>query len=189
MIRFFSEKEKPMKRRQLRMFTPILVLTLSIAFSCTCVDARAASEESQDRCEGISLEKAAALLNVPVDDLQQTRSDSMVSPEDIQKKIYKIHPYTCTIRSTSNFLKLISYVTYVYNDPGQARTDYETMKRGYESVSKTEEIPEIGDAAFWAGDKRFQRMVAVQGNVVIDVLSPKDLDAQRQIVLLALEAF
>jgi hypothetical protein len=189
MIRVFTKEEKPMKPRQLRIFTSILVLNLFIAFSCTCADALAAKEECQDRCDGISLEKAAALLNVPVDELQQTRSDLMVSPEDIQKKIYKIHPYTCTIRSTSNFLKFISYVTYVYHDPGQARTDYETMKRGYESVSKTEEIPEIGDAAFWAGDKRFQRMVAVQGNVVIDVLSPKDLDAQRQIVLLALEAF
>ena len=113
----------------------------------------------------------------------------MVSPEDLQKKIYKIPPYNCTIRSNSNFLKLITYVAYVYNDPKQARIDFNKMQHNYESLSKVDTVADIGDEAFWVGDNRFQRMVAIKGDIVIDVLSPKDFNLQKQIIRLVLDQF
>lgn len=113
----------------------------------------------------------------------------MVSPDDIQKKIYNRTPYICTIRSKSNFLKFITYVTYVYNDTGQARIEFNKMQKGFESISKVDLIPDIGNETFWAGDNRFQRMVSIKGNVVIDVLSPKDFKLQTQVIRLLWENF
>lgn len=147
-----DREETLMKPRQLRLFTSILVLALAMAFlsfPCSGVYARAAEQNSHGRCNSISLEKAATLLNVPVEDLRQSSSDLMISPEDIQKKIYETHPYTHTIRSTSNFLKLISYAIYVYHAPGQGRTDYETMKgvlkpRPRPRRSRRSEVPLFG---------------------------------------------
>ena len=81
---------------------------------------------------------------------------------------------------------MISYVTYVHNKDEQARLEFERMKEGFETVSKVDIIPEIGDASFWAGDSRFQRLVAVKGDALIDVLNPKDFDMQKRIVLLVL---
>ena len=63
------------------------------------------------------------------------------------------------------------------------------MKNGYGTISKVDAVPDIGDETFWAGDNRFQRMVAIKGAVVIDVLSPKDFSHQKQIIRLALDKF
>jgi hypothetical protein len=111
----------------------------------------------------------------------------MVSPDDIQNKVYKYPPHNCAIRSTSDFLKSITYVTYAYNDPGQALKEFNQMKNGFATVSKVDDVPDTGDEVFWAGDDRFQRMVAIKGNVVVDVLSPKDFNLQKQIIDLVLE--
>jgi len=145
--------------------------------------------DGTQRCRDITLENAAAILGVSADDLQKSSRDLVVSPEDLRKKIYKIIPFNCTIRSKSNFLKLISYVTYVYNDPKQARLDFKKMQQNYESVSKVDAVSDIGDEAFWVGDNRFQRMVAIKGDMVIDVLSPKDVNLQKQIIHLVLDNY
>lgn len=113
----------------------------------------------------------------------------MVSPEDFQHHTYQGIPYNCTIRSKSNFLHSISYVTYVYTDPGQARVEFNRMKQNFATVAKVDAVPDIGDNAFWVGDSRFQRLVAIRGGVVIDALSPKDFDLQKQTVRLVLKQF
>ena len=178
-----------MKLLHFLRLTTISILFLLLALLCTESKIVAAERNSTNRCDSITLENAATLLAVSPDDLQKSSNDLMVSPEDLQKKIYEIPPYNCTIRSKSNFLKSITYVTYVYNDPGQARIDFNKMRTGFESVSKLDIVPEIGDKTFWAGDNRFQRLVSIKGDVVIDVLSPKDLNLQKQIILLVLDKF
>lgn len=147
----------------------------------------ASDSENNNLCSSIPLGDAASILSVPIDDLQTSSRDLLISPDDLQKKIYSIHPYNCTISSTSNFLKSIIYATYVFNDPGQARIEFNRMREGYTAVSKVEVVPDTGDETFWAGDSRFQRMVALQGNAVIDVLSPKDFTYQKQILGLVLD--
>lgn len=175
-------------------FKRILQLTTNslfiLIFVLLCTNRALASEaDGGNRCSGISLVSAAAILGVSADNLQENSSDLMVSPDDIEKKIYKILPYNCTIRSKSNFLQFITYVTYFYNDTGQARIEFDKMRKGFESISKVDVVSDIGDASFWAGDDRFQRMVAMKGNVVIDVLSPKDFNRQKRIISLVLDNF
>ena len=178
-----------MKRgRSLRLMT-ILILFLTAGMLSTNSNGLATEADGTYRCRSITLENAATILAVSSDDLQKSSSDIMVSPDDIRKKTFKIEPYNCTIRSKSNFLKGISYITYVYNDPEQARIDFNKMKKGYGTISKVDAVSDIGDETFWAGDNRFQRMVSIKGVIVIDVLSPKDFSLQKQIIRLILEKF
>jgi hypothetical protein len=178
-----------MKLKRLLCLTAISVLFLNLGVLCTSSKILATETDGRDRCSSITLKNAANILAVSTDDLQKSSRDLMVSPEDLQKKIYKIHPYNCTIRSKSNFLKLITYVTYVYNDPGKARKEFDKMQKNFESLSKVDVVPDIGDETFWAGDNRFQRMVAIKGGVVIDVLSPKEFNLQKQIICIVLDKF
>ena len=178
-----------MKLKRLLCLTAISVFFLNLGVLCNSSKILATETNVTNRCSSITLENAAIILAVSTDDLQKSSRDLMVSPEDLQKKIYKIHPYNCTIRSKSNFLKLITYVTYVYNDPGKARKEFDKMQKNFESLSKVDVVPDIGDEAFWAGDNRFQRMVAIKGGVVIDVLSPKEFNLQKQIIRLVLDKF
>ena len=113
----------------------------------------------------------------------------MVSPDDIKKKTFKMQPCNCAIRSNTNFLKSINYIFYVYNDHRQARIDFNKMQNNYATISKVEAVPDIGDKTFWVGDKRFQRMVSVKGDVLVDVLGPKEFDAQKQIISAVLANF
>jgi len=165
------------------------ILFLNLGILCTSSKTLASETDGTERCSSITLENGAKILGAAIDDLQRSSYDLMVSPDDLRKKIYKIPPYNCTIRSKSNFLKLITYVTYVYSDPGQAKTEFNKMRNDFESVSMIEAVPGIGDSAFWAGDNRFQRLVALQGAAMIDILSPKNLDLQKQIISLVLDKF
>jgi hypothetical protein len=176
-----------MKLKRLLRFMTISILFFNFSILCTNSKILATRVDGTYRCRGITLENAAAILVVSADDLQKSSRNLVISPEDLRKKIYKIIPYNCTIRSKSNFLKLITYFTYVYNDPKQARLDFKKMQENYESISKVDAVPDIGDEAFWVGDIRFQRMVAIKGDTVIDVLSPKDFELQKQIIRLVLD--
>ncbi len=168
----------------------IISTVLFVLALCGAKGTIAASEKSAgDCCTAITLEKAAVILSVPPEDLLKSSSEMMVSPEDLQKKTYKIHPYTCRIRSKSNFLKSINYIIYVYNDPGQARLDFDQMRYHYKIVSKVDDVPGIGDEAFRADDQHLQRMVAIKGGVVIDILNPKEFSLQKRVISLILEKF
>jgi len=147
----------------------------------------AVAGEGAAHCGAVPLENAAAMLNVPAADLVTSSNDLAVSPEDLQNEVYKYPPYNCTIRAKSNFLASIAYVTYMYSDPVQARIEFNKMKEGFASVSKVDEVPDVGDEAFWAGDKRFQRLVVKKGEAVIDILNPEDFDLQKNIALLVLD--
>ncbi len=176
-----------MKLKQLIQLTTISILFLGLL--CANFKTLASETNGTKRCSGVTFENAATILAVSTNDLHKSSNDLMVSPEDLQKKIYKIHPYNCTIRAKSNFLKFITYTTYVYNDPGQARIDFNKMREAFGSVSKVDVVPDIGDEAFWAGDKRFQRMVAIKGDVLIDVLNPNDFSLQKRIIRMVLDKF
>ena len=182
---FLSDKTKRIttmenKHRSRITTTTVIFTVLGILF----VGARGLAAESgkTDCCSQMTAADAARILDISVDDLQTSSSDLMVSPEDQAKKIYKVPPCRCSIRSRSNFLKSITYVIYVYNDAGQAGSEYGTMKNGFESVARVDIVPNIGEATFWVGDSRFQRMVALKGALVVDVLSPKELELQKQIM-------
>lgn len=146
----------------------------------------AAEPDSTLRCGDIALEEAAAILGVPVGDVVRSSTDIMVSPEEKEKNIYTVPPYTCSFRSQSNFLKTITYMTYIYADKKRAHREFLTMKNGFAAVAAVESVDRLGEEVFWVGDSRFQRMVAVQGNTVIDVLAPKEASLQKSILRLVL---
>lgn len=176
-----------MKSKRLLRLLAISVLFLNLGFMGANSEIVAAETADTERCTSITFKEGAAILDVSTDDLQTTSHDIMVSPDDLQKKIYKTPPYNCTIRSKSDFLKSIAYITYIYSDPKQAHSDYIKMKKGYESVSTVEDIPGLGDKTFWVADNRFQRLVGAKGTVLVDILSPKDVNLQKQVIRLVLD--
>ena len=176
-----------MKLKQVLRHVTVWTVLFNLTLFWTSSEMLASEVDSTNRCSSIPLEDAASILGVPVNDLQTSSSDILVSPEDLQKKTYETLPYNCSIRSTSNFLKSIMYVTYVFNDPDLARKEFNKMREGYATISKVDAVPNSGDETFWAGDNRFQRMVAIQGNAVIDILAPKDFSQQKQILGLVLD--
>lgn len=176
-----------MKLKQLLWFSTIRFLFITLALLCIHSTPFASELKNTNRCSLLTLENGATLLNVAIEDLQESSHDLMVSPDDLKSKIYKIQPYNCSIRSKSDFLKFITYVIYTYNDPGKAQMEFDKMRKGFETISKVDTIQDIGDEAFWAGDKRFQRMVAIKDGVVIDVLNPKELSLQKKIMSLILD--
>lgn len=173
-----------MKLKRILRLTTISILFFFISILFTVPRNFAAETDSTNRCNSITLEKAATVLDVSTDDLLKSNIDIMVSPDDVTKKTFKIQPCNCAIRSKSNFLKGINYIIYVYNDPGQARIDFKKMQDNFETISKVDVVPDIGDETFWVGNNRFQRMVSIEGDVLVDVLSPKEFDLQKQIISL-----
>ncbi len=134
----------------------------------------------------ISSAKAAAILDIKPTDLGVRSFPQMVSPDDTKNKTYKVPPCSYGYRSKSNFRKAFSYVVYTYNDPQRARRDYTTMKGNFSTAAKVEELSGLGDAAFWVNDSRFPRLVAVKGNVLIDVMNPRDVKLRKQVAALVL---
>jgi len=147
----------------------------------------AAGQKGTSLCDSITLENGAVILAVSVSDLQKSSSDLLISPDDIEKQIYRAPPYKCTMRSKTNFLKSLSYIIYVYNNSEQARTEFNKMKKSFATVAKVDQIPGLGDETFRVEDSRFQRMVSIKGDLVLDVLNPKESNLQEQIVRLVLE--
>jgi len=63
----------------------------------------------------------------------------------------------------------------------------ETFQRDFSTVSRVEEVPGLGDETFRVDDKRFQRMIAIKGGIMIDVLTPADPNLQKQLLRLVLD--
>ena len=167
----------------------ILTLAMAPLLPLSAASPLLAADSTAGCCDRFAMDRAAAILAVSPDDLLRSSHDLMISPEDQQNHVYQTTPCNCTIRSKSNFLRSISYVTYVYTDPGRACAEFNRMRENFATVAKVDPIAGIGDHAFWVGDSRFQRLVAIRGGVVVDVLSPKDFAAQQQTVRLVLERF
>jgi hypothetical protein len=181
-----KEDIKMMINKRLKV-TIFGILFLAAGFLSSDFKALAAETGIETLCSSIPLKKAAVILSAPENDLQQSHRELMVSPEDIQKKIYKQPPLSCSIRSKTDFLKLITYVIYVFNDSSQAQVELKKIKEGFETVSKVEGIENMGDEAFWVADQRFQRFVARKSNTMIDILSPKDFEHQTVIMQMIMD--
>ena len=131
---------------------------------------------------GLSLDKAASILRVAPRDLNQRSYELPVSPENQKNRIYKVPPCRYTYRSKTNFVKSISYTVYEYTRSGKAWSVFETMKDNFKTVAKVEMVPGLGEAAFWVNDKRFHRLVVLKDKIMMDVVSPKNLALQKQVV-------
>lgn len=140
-------------------------------------------------CTGITVREAAGMLGVPESDIRAAGHEIPVSPDDIKNKVYKTPPCNCSFRSTTDFLKSVNYVVYVFSSDKQAVREFNTMKANYETVSQTQAVAETGDMAFRVDDKRFQRMVGLKKNVLVDVLSPKTAELQQQIIEQVLKTY
>ncbi len=137
--------------------------------------------------DGIALEKAAAILNVAPGNLIAQSFKQRVSPDDVKEKIYAVPPCHYSYRAKTDFRKSIHYVVYAFNDPARARATFDRMKGNFATAAKVDEVPGVGATAFRVNDKRFDRFVVLDGKMMIDVLSPKDLKRQKGIVRLLLK--
>ncbi len=167
--------------------TIIWILFLASGFLYSDFKVFASESDTEDLCSFIPLEKAAVILSLPENDLQKSNRELMVSPEDVKNKTYKQPPLSCSIQSKSNFFKMITYITYVFNDPSHAQVELKKMKEGFKTVAEVEMIKGMGEEAFWVGDKRFQRLVARKNNKLIDVLNPKEFKFQTDIMQMIME--
>jgi hypothetical protein len=61
------------------------------------------------------------------------------------------------------------------------------MRDNFATVSEIDNVPGVGTEAFRAGDKRFQRLVVIQGNILLDIISPKEYELQNKIALFVLK--
>ena len=173
--------------KRLSRIITMLIFVLFLGVLCACSILSVAEAKGFPRCDNITLEDGAAILVVAVSDLQKSSSDLLISPDDIERQIYKAPPYKCTMRSKTNFLKSLSYIIYVYNNSEQARTEFNKMKESFATVAKVDQISEFGDETFRVEDSRFQRMVCIKGDLVLDILNPKESNLQKQIVRLVLK--
>jgi hypothetical protein len=149
-----------------------------------------AAEKKTFTCGSLlTLKDAAALLGVSPGDLQKSSRTMMISPDDIRKKTYKSLPCSYRIRSKSDFLKSIVYTIYLYNEPRQARMDFNRMKSHFAAVSKVDEVKGLEGKVFRARNKHLRRMIALKGTALIDVMNPADFNAQKRILRLVLEKF
>jgi hypothetical protein len=167
----------------------IFVYFLACGFPYAGTTAIAMEKGDTGGCDGISIEEAAVILGKSPDDLLKSSNDGLVSPDDIRKKTYKVPPCTCRIKSKSDYLKSVNYIIYIYNDPGRARDDFDTMRTDFKVVAKVDDTPGLGDQAFRAVNSHLERMVALKGGVLIDVLTPGDFARQKRVVELVLREF
>ncbi len=175
-------------RKVLKAKTMIIwVLVLASGILLSAFTALASESGIADLCSFIPLEKAAAILSLSEDDLQKSHRELQVSPEDLQNNTYKQPPLSCSIRSKSNFLKMITYVVYIFNDPSHTALELKRMKEGYGTVSEIKDINDMGEEAFWVADARFQRLVARKDNKVIDILNPKEFQHQADIMQIIMD--
>jgi len=166
-----------------RLQIAVLILMVFLFFGVMVVDQGIAAGKKDPACRyEISLKEAGAILGVPADDLSMRSFKQPVSPENRKNKTYKTFPCSYGYRSKSNFLKSISYTVSVFNRPEKARSVFDTMKGNFKTVAKVEAVPGLGDEAFWVNDKRFHRLVCLKGEIMIDVLSPKNPELQKQVV-------
>ena len=164
----------------------VFVLSLFIVFAGVC-RAGAAGKGDPACQDGISLEKAASILDVASGDLVARSFKQGVSPNDVKKKTYAVPPCSYSYRAKTDFRKSIHYVVYAFNDPARARATFDRMKGNFATAAKVAEVPGVGETAFRVNDKRFDRFVVLDGKMMIDVLSPKDLKRQKGIVRLLLK--
>jgi len=168
--------------RKALKITSLWVFILGSGFLYSDFKTFASESDIENLCSFIVIEKAAAILSLPENDLQKSHRELMVSPEDVKNKTYEQPPLSCSIQSKSNFFKMITYVIYVFNEPSHAQVELKKMRERFETVSEVEMIKGMGGEAFWAGDKRFQRLVARKNNKMIDVLRPKEFKLQVDIM-------
>jgi hypothetical protein len=138
-------------------------------------------------CQALTIAASAELLDGSPGDLQRSSRAMPVSPEDLKSKTYPVPPASCTIQSKTDFSKSIAFNVTTYSGSQQARRAMNEMKAGFAGVSTVEPVAGIGDAAFWAGDPRFKRLVAVKGAVLVDVMRPGERERQERIIRLVLE--
>ncbi len=139
-------------------------------------------------CSGLTIEEAAEMLGVPEADIRASENKMPVSPDDSANNVYTTPPSSCTFSSQADFLKSVSYVVYVFSSDTQAMKDFNTMKANFETVAQTQAVG-LGDRAFRVDDKRFQRTVGLEKNVLVDVLSPKTAELQQQILQQVLKEY
>ena len=170
-----------------RFETIVLGMVLLGLFCAVVLPAIAANQKGHACSNGISLEKASAILGVAPGDISARSFPQMVSPDDTRNKTYKVPPCSYGYRSKSNLLKRISYTVYSFNSPERARGAFDTMKRNFSTAAKVERVSGLGDAAFHVADKRFHRLVAVRGTLLVDIINPADVKLQKRVMALVLK--
>ncbi len=163
-------------------------MIFSSVFLVTLLCGTAMVQAGHGCCTEITKGDAAAILDIGPGQILSSPSVQLVSPEDTKNKVYKWPPCRCSFRSKSNFSKAISYSVYVFNDAPKGLSTLDTMKKNFETVSDVEELEIPGCRAFRVKDDRFHRLVALKGNVLVDILNPPPVELQKKLAAMILES-
>lgn len=134
-------------------------------------EARGTLQSTADACGGLDEADAAALLEVPV--------------EEVQKKILESMDNLCSLRSTKSLQKTISFVVRTEDSAEEAEAELTQLGTSMGTAVPPEPVAGLGDDAVWLGERGpvvLKRLLVRRGNVWIDVVSaPGDLDGARKV--------
>jgi hypothetical protein len=132
-----------------------------------------------DQCGGLGDGEAAALLGIPVEELEK-------------KVLGEMMDNACNITSSARPLGgTIGFVLREESSVAVAEAGFDGQKQDFAIVVTPEAVEDLGDAAAWFGSKGpvvLNRLLARKGNVWLDVIAaPGGVDGARKVAEAVLE--
>lgn len=148
-----------------------LALWLAAA-GCSKAPSAAAAHPRVDPCGGLKPGAAAAILNVPVGDVQGPQTSTV---------------FSCIYRSKSHPFVTLTFNVYAQASDAAARRALDNDKQGLAVLSPITPLVRLGDEAYRAPDPRVRRLLMRKGRFWIDVVTPGDQGSQQRIARIVLE--
>ena len=115
-------------------------------------------------CGGMTKDVAAEILGVPAEQVEYSFSDQL---------------NMCSYRV--NLIKSVNYAVYAEPNAVTAEAEMAKVVDGLTYLAACEPVAGIGDAAFYCGGDRADRLLARKGAVWIDVQTPSGQQAKKRV--------
>lgn len=125
---------------------------------------------AQPPCGGMTKAKAAAILGCAAEEVQHRSS------EELQ---------TCSF--SKDLFTSVHYALYHEKDEKSAQQSMGKIVSGLEMLVECTVVEGIGDAAVSCAGERAKRLLVRKGAVLVDVISPADLEQKKQVAAGVLE--
>ena len=115
-------------------------------------------------CGGMTKDVAAEILGVPAEQVEYSFSDQL---------------NMCSYRV--NLIKSVNYAVYAEPNAVTAEAEMAKVVDGLTYLAACEPVAGIGDASFYCGGDRADRLLVRKGAVWIDVQTPSGLEAKKRV--------
>ncbi|MEJ2345198.1 MAG: hypothetical protein P8076_05285 [Gammaproteobacteria bacterium] len=145
---------------------------LCLAAACSKAPSAATEQTHVDPCGGLKSAAAAAILNIPVGDVQGPQTSTV---------------FSCLYRSKSHPFMTLTFNVYAEASDAAAQRALDNDKQGLAVLSPITPLARLGDEAYRAPDPRVRRLLMRKGRVWIDIVTPGDQASQQRIARIVLE--